>query len=167
MNTFAEKLRLVPRAAWITGICLGVVVVTALALGPLRFDPQLRSWHWALKAAMLAAPTCMVVSYPLLVGFIYADARRRGMRHVMWAWLAVVPYFVGVVMYFIMRSPLPTPCPKCRTEVAQAFAYCPRCGASVHPLCAGCGKALDADWASCPYCGIRIAAQAGTAPVRS
>jgi DNA-directed RNA polymerase subunit RPC12/RpoP len=74
----------------------------------------------------------------------------------MWAWLSVVPYFVGVILYFILRDPLPTPCPRCRTEVPQAFAFCPACGTSVHPICAQCGQSLQPEWVNCPHCGGRI-----------
>jgi predicted amidophosphoribosyltransferase len=98
----------------------------------------------------------VVIAYSMLVGFIYADAKRRRMRHVMWAWLALVPYFVGVILYFILRDPLPANCPQCGTDVPQAFAFCPGCGASVHPVCPQCGKSLQREWMNCPHCGNRV-----------
>lgn len=156
MNTIGERLGLVPRAAWITGLLIAVPIAVTLLLGPLQFDSELRSWPLIAKIGMLAGPALLLFVYSLLVGFIYADAKRRGMRHVMWAWLAIVPYFVGVILYFILRDPLPTPCPNCSTDVPNAFAFCPRCGGSVHPVCSGCGKSLQSDWASCPHCGTRI-----------
>ena len=55
------------------------------------------------------------------MGFIYADAKRRRMRHVMWAWLALVPYFIGVILYFILRDPLPTPCHQLRHGGTAGF----------------------------------------------
>jgi predicted amidophosphoribosyltransferase len=79
------------------------------------------------------------------------------MRHVFWVWLALVPYFIGVILYFILRDPLPTPCPKCGAAAPQAFAFCPGCGASIHPICSQCGKTLQQEWANCPHCGNRIA----------
>jgi predicted amidophosphoribosyltransferase len=69
----------------------------------------------------------------------------------------VVPNFIGVILYFILRDPLPTPCAHCRTDVPQTFAFCPGCGTSIHPTCAQCGKSLQPDWANCPHCGVRVA----------
>jgi hypothetical protein len=156
MNTFGERLKSIPSPAWVVGFVLAVPVTLGLALGPMRLEPEMRSWPTIAKAGMLALPATFLFTYSLLVGFIYADAKRRRMRHVMWAWLAVVPYFVGVILYFILRDPLPTPCPRCRTDVPQAFAFCPGCGMSVHPTCAQCGKSLQPEWMNCPHCGSRI-----------
>jgi len=57
---------------------------------------------------------------------------------------------------FILRDPLPTPCMSCGMEVPQAFAYCPGCGASIHPICPQCSKPLQPGWMNCPHCGLRI-----------
>jgi len=157
MSALSERLRSIPRAAWFTGVFITVPIALILAFGPLQYDAELRSFPSIAKVGILLGPACLLFFYSLLVGFIYADAKRRGMRHVMWAWLAIVPYFVGVILYFILRNPLPTPCPECSAAVPQSFAYCPHCGASVHPVCVSCGKSLQADWASCPHCGTRIA----------
>jgi len=70
--------------------------------------------------------------------------------------MALVPYFVGVILYFILRDPLPTPCHRCGMEVPQAFAFCPGCGASIHPICSQCGKSLQPEWSNCPHCGTRL-----------
>jgi hypothetical protein len=136
-------------------------LIPVIALGPLRHDAEMVAWHPAAKVAFAIFPALLLFAYALLVGFIYADAKRRGMRHVMWAWLAVVPYFVGVILYFIMRDPLPTSCPVCRTDVPQAFAYCPCCGTTVHPTCSNCGKQVKREWANCPHCGIRLTPPTG------
>jgi hypothetical protein len=157
MSTLGKRLRTIPRPAWMVGFLLAVPVTLALVLGPMRFDSEMRSWPTIAKVGMLSLPAGFMFFYSLLVGFIYADAKRRRMRHVLWAWLAVVPYFIGVILYFILRDPLPAPCPHCRTDVPQTFAFCPGCGASIHPTCAQCGKSLQPDWANCPHCGVRVA----------
>jgi hypothetical protein len=164
MSTFGERLRVIPRPAWFAGCLLSVGIVLPLVIGPMRFDDEMRSWPLIAKAGLLAVVPCFILTYSLLVGFVYADAKRRRMRHVMWAWLALVPYFVGVILYFILRDPLPTPCARCGTEVPQAFAFCPGCGAAVHPTCTQCGKPLQPEWSNCPHCGIRFG-QSGTVPV--
>jgi hypothetical protein len=116
----------------------------------------MRAWPLAAKLGMISIVPVFILAYSALVGFIYVDAKRRRMRHVMWAWLALVPYFVGVILYFILRDPLPAPCPHCGTDVPQAFAFCPGCGASIHPTCSQCGKSLQKEWVNCPYCGTRV-----------
>ena len=91
---------------------------------------------------------------------VIEQIRRYDGRRSFEAWLALVPYFVGVILYFILRNPLRnplrTPCPNCATDVPVAFAFCPGCGASVHPTCSNCGKPMERSWANCPNCGLRI-----------
>jgi hypothetical protein len=157
MNAFMQKLKMVPTPAWMVGILFTLIIVPLLVIFPFRSDPEMRLWPMAGKIAMAILPCILMITYSALVGFVYADAKRRRMRHVLWAWLALVPYFIGVILYFILRDPLPTPCPHCRTEVPQSFSYCPGCGASIHPVCSRCSKALQYEWTNCPHCGLRIA----------
>jgi Double zinc ribbon len=157
MSTFGERLKSVPASAWVVGILFSIPVALALVLGPMRMDPEMKAWPVALRILLAAVIPAFVIPYAGLVGFIYADAKRRRMRHVLWAWLALVPYFVGVILYFILRDPLPTPCPTCRMDVPHTFAFCPGCGASIHPVCGQCGKSLQRGWLNCPHCGTRIA----------
>jgi hypothetical protein len=157
MSAFGERLKSVPASAWMVGILPSVLVVLPLVFGPMRVDLEMKEWPIALKVAVLCTVPAFLIPYAGLVGFIYADAKRRRMRHVLWAWLALVPYFIGVILYFILRDPLPTPCPNCRTDVLHTFAFCPGCGASIHPVCGQCGKALQREWLNCPHCGLRVA----------
>ena len=157
MNSFWAKIRIIPRPAWMVAGLLIVLMVLPLLLGPMRYDEEMRNWPLIGKVGLIAVVPVFIIAYSMLVGFVYADAKRRRMRHVMWAWLALVPYFVGVILYFILRDPLPANCPQCGTDVPQAFAFCPGCGASVHPVCPQCGKSLQREWMNCPHCGNRVA----------
>ncbi len=156
MSSWGKRLQMIPRPAWYFGILLSVLLVLPLWFGPMRIENDLRTLAPPLKVALVAVVPVLTIGYSLLVGFIYADAKRRRMRHVMWAWLALVPYFVGVILYFILRDPLPTPCPRCGADVPRAFAFCPACGASVHPTCSQCGKPLQNEWMNCPHCGVPV-----------
>jgi len=156
MNSFWASVRIIPKPAWLVAGLLTVLIVLPLLLGPMRYDDEIRSWPLIGRVGLIAVVPIVVIAYSMLVGFIYADAKRRRMRHVMWAWLALVPYFVGVILYFILRDPLPANCPQCGTDVPQAFAFCPGCGASVHPVCPQCGKSLQREWMNCPHCGNRV-----------
>jgi len=157
MNSFWAKIRIIPRPAWMVAGLLIVLMVLPLLLGPMRYDEEMRNWPLIGKVGLIAVVPVFIIAYSMLVGFVYADAKRRRMRHVMWAWLALVPYFIGVILYFILRDPLPASCPQCGTDVPQAFAFCPGCGISVHPVCSQCGKPLQREWMNCPHCGYRVA----------
>jgi RNA polymerase subunit RPABC4/transcription elongation factor Spt4 len=155
MNAFGERLKIIPGAAWTIGILLSVIIALPI-LGLMRYEIEMQQWPTIGKAGLLAVIPVVFISYAGLVGFIYADAKRRHMRHVMWAWLAIIPYFIGVILYFILRDPLPSICPHCQTTVPRTFAYCPGCGSRIHPVCSQCGKPIQIEWKNCPHCGSRI-----------
>lgn len=90
----------------------------------------------------------------LLVGYIYGDARRRGMRPVLWALLAFfIPNAIGIILYFILREPLLVNCPKCGAGTKSAFPFCPSCGSSLADTCPSCRSAIESGWSHCPRCG--------------
>jgi hypothetical protein len=101
----------------------------------------------------------MVGGYVLLVGYVYGDARRRGMNHLLWTLLAVlIPYAIGIILYFILRDPLPVPCPSCGTPAKKGHAFCAACGAPVRPACPGCHQTVEPGWRNCACCGAALAA---------
>jgi hypothetical protein len=54
----------------------------------------------------------------LLNGYVYADAKRRGMRYVMWTWPAIlIPNAIGVILYFVLRDPLLVNCTQWGAQV--------------------------------------------------
>ena len=101
-------------------------------------------------------PTIMA-GYALVVGFVYGDARRRGMRHVMWTLLAIfIPNGIGVILYFILREPLLVFCSRCGAGLQPTHVFCPRCGAGVQPACNGCHRAVQIGWTHCAWCGKQL-----------
>ncbi len=67
------------------------------------------------------------------------DARRRGMNYVLWMLLALlIPGAVGIILCFILRDPLPVPCPSCGTLATKGHAFCSACGAPVRVACPQC-----------------------------
>jgi RNA polymerase subunit RPABC4/transcription elongation factor Spt4 len=96
----------------------------------------------------------------LLVGYVYADSKRRGMRYVMWTWLAaLVPDGIGIILYFVLRDPMPKACPQCSTAVPAKFMFCPHCGAAMQPTCSNCGRGVEPGWGNCPHCGTKLPLQ--------
>jgi Double zinc ribbon/Phospholipase_D-nuclease N-terminal len=99
----------------------------------------------------------------LMVGYVYADSKRRGMNALLWTLLVIfVPKALGFIAYFLLRKPLLIPCPNCGTEVGADFRYCPKCGHALTPTCSHCGRSISSGYVCCPYCGKPVAAPATT-----
>ncbi len=85
-----------------------------------------------------------LAGYTVLIGYVYGDARRRGMRYVMWTLLAIfLVNGIGIILYFILREPLLAYCSRCGAGVQHAFAFCPHCGAGVLPACPSCRRVIQ------------------------
>ena len=97
---------------------------------------------------------------PIAVGrFVYVDAHWRGMNRLLWTLVAIfVPYFVGLVVYLVVRSPMIVRCHSCNAVVNQSMLYCPQCGDAFKRQCASCRAALENTDRFCHHCGAAIAA---------
>jgi len=160
MSRFGDGLRIIPRTARV------IAAVIYLAMANLAFfvliptDPQMSRWPVAARLAFAYSIFLLIVAWILLVGYVHADAKRRGMRYVMWTWLAaLVPNGIGIILYFLLRDPLPRPCPGCSTVVKAGYTFCPHCGATMQPTCPQCGKGVEAGWTHCPHCGAGLPSQ--------
>lgn len=150
MNRLGGGLRLVPRTAWV------VAVLTYVTLALVIWYVQ-SGWPLVGKVAFTFGLPLILFVLILLIGYVYADAKRRGMRYVMWTLLAIlVPDAIGIILYFILRDPLPTPCGACNVVVPGRFVFCPHCGAALKPTCPRCGRSVDREWANCAYCGTSL-----------
>ncbi|HEY2737174.1 MAG TPA: hypothetical protein VGK45_02150 [Thermoanaerobaculia bacterium] len=68
-------------------------------------------------------------AFILSVGYVYGDARRRGMSPILWALVAfMVPNLVGFLLYFLLRQPLSQACAGCGRAISSGLAFCPHCG---------------------------------------
>ena len=98
-----------------------------------------------------------LAGYTLLIGYVYGDARRRGMRYVMWTLLAIFLFNgIGIILYFILREPLLVYCSRCGAGVQPSHAFCPRCGAGVQPACPACHRTVQPGWTHCAWCGNQL-----------
>src|SRR5271166_6128204 len=103
----------------------------------------------------------------LLIGYVNADSKRRGMNSLLWTLLVIfIPKALGFLAYFLLRKPLIIGCPKCGYSIGSDFRFCPKCGYSMSPTCAQCGRSISNDYVCCPYCGKAVAA-APMAPMAS
>lgn len=157
MSRFTQELKIIPRTAKVIAIVLYLGLATCIFLFALPSDPKMREWPIAGRFAFSYGIMSLVGMMVLLIGYVYGDAKRRGMRYQMWTWLAaLIPDGIGIILYFILRDPLPSPCPKCSTMVKHGFAFCPDCGTPIRITCPQCGKAVEHGWRNCAYCGAGL-----------
>jgi len=158
MTRFEQEWALVPAGARVTAAAVALVM-TVLMGGIFLLPPIVERDP---KALFILSPyflltligAAIMAAYVLLVGYVYGDARRRGMNQVLWAFLAVlIPYMVGVILYFILREPLLVSCPGCGTPARKGHAYCASCGTAVRAACPQCRQPVEPAWRNCARCG--------------
>jgi hypothetical protein len=161
MSRFRQEMNIVPRPAFAIGVCAWLVFFLLMMLLPFRVDPVGREWPLAGKLALSVLPGIPIYILVLLIGYVHADAKRRGMRYVMWTLLAIfIPNAIGVILYFVLREPLLVNCTRCGFQVRPGFAFCPKCGASLAQACPQCRRAVEPGWTHCAHCGAPLAGAA-------
>jgi RNA polymerase subunit RPABC4/transcription elongation factor Spt4 len=99
--------------------------------------------------------------FVLFYGYIWADAKRRGMSPVLWLLVSLlVPYLIGAILYFVVREPLPMNCPHCGRAVNPHFNFCPGCQFNLRPNCPQCRRVVRAGDHFCPQCGASLQTEA-------
>ena len=158
MQRFSDEVGIISPVAWIiAGLCWAGLFCAVFFAG-IPGDPKMMYWPMAGKVAFSIWPGMLLAAWVLLVGYVNSDARRRGMRYVMWTFLAMlIPNGIGIVLYFVFRDPLLARCGKCGAQGRANFAYCPQCGTQLSAACPACKRSVEPDWRSCPYCGNALA----------
>ena len=157
MTPAVRSQKVIPIGAWITA---GIVFVLGFLLISL-FVVRISDAPVPIRVLMPIVMPLALAGYTVLIGYVYGDARRRGMRYVMWTLLAIfLVNGIGIILYFILREPLLAYCSKCGSGVQPGFAYCPRCGANVLPACPACRRVVQLGWSHCAWCGASFTAPA-------
>jgi hypothetical protein len=147
--------RVIPTGAWVLAGVIAAVAFLGLNILFLQ-DPQTPPPAQVIVPVLAAG---FLGGYVLLIGFIYGDAKRRGMRYIPWTILAALaPSAIGIILYFILRDPMPMRCTKCGCAMHPRFAYCPRCGATMSATCGQCHRVTEAGWSHCAWCGTKLGA---------
>ena len=169
---FRDELRIIPK--WLM-VALGILFIGAQVgclIGNLGFhqmsSPHGEVWpfpvHPALSALAVAgivtAASIPIAVFFLLIGYVNRDAKRRGMNSTLWTILVVILSggwaFLGFLIYFLMREPLPYNCPQCSTLVGARFNYCPNCKCNLRPSCPQCKREVGELDKFCPYCAFDL-----------
>jgi hypothetical protein len=160
---FWGNLKLIRPAAWVVAIIalVGMPLLLFFVAYPGADPNEMARTPELLRVVGPFFGGAVLMTYVLLIGFVYVDAKRRGMRYVMWTLLAIfIMNGIGIILYFLMRDPLPTPCPKCGFMARSAFTFCPSCGGELMRTCKECHRKLERGWVNCAYCGTPTGAQA-------
>ena len=171
---FSEELRIIPK--WLVWTCIALYIL-ALIIGlsinlhnfgtheaifpdeSLRDQPVLACL--ALAGVITFATICFSASF-FMLGYVYRDAKRRGMSPVLWTLLVLILSptmgIIGLVIYLLIREPLPYTCPQCAATVSARFNFCPNCKYNLHPACPHCQREVSDNDKFCPYCAAELAA---------
>jgi len=171
-STFRNELRIIPK--WLVWTCM-VLYVVALIVGisinlhnfttnetifpddSLRYSPLLSC------LALAGVITAMALAFSavfLMLGYVYRDAKRRGMNAGLWTLLVLIlsPAYllIGLIIYLLVREPLPYRCPQCGATVNARYNFCPHCKYNLHPACPACQREVADDDKFCPYCATEL-----------
>ena len=169
---FRDELRIIPK--WLVWTCIfGWLISIAIAC-PINFynaqhhgdyfpAPDLANQPLLASLALAGTITggIFVLSCFLFVlGYVYRDAKRRGMNAPLWTLLVLLlsgPYvFIGLIVYLLIRDPLPYACPQCAATVSARFNFCPNCKCNLRPACAQCQREIADTDKFCPYCAADL-----------
>jgi hypothetical protein len=132
-------LSVIPKAvqAWAVAIVAAAVLIGLAVGGYAVAGGAALQTMFGDAAAALAVGMVMAI-WLLCLGFVFADARRRGMRAAGWMLVAMLmPNLLGFLLYFVMRRPLAVPCVSCNREIPVDQPFCSWCGTSRAPLPSG------------------------------
>ncbi|HTZ60947.1 MAG TPA: PLD nuclease N-terminal domain-containing protein [Acidobacteriaceae bacterium] len=105
--------------AVLIGLAMGYHAVTQGAAVRTMFLDSAAS----LIFGMLAA------AWILCLGFVFADARQRAMRPVLWVLVAALfPHLLGFLLYFVLRQPIASTCAHCGQRIPMQQPFCSWCG---------------------------------------
>jgi RNA polymerase subunit RPABC4/transcription elongation factor Spt4 len=172
-SRFRDELRLIPKWLVWTCVCLWLIaLVIGMAVNHNGFatggsifpgDEGFRNQPILSYLALAGAITgvaAVVSCLFFMLGYVYRDAKRRGMHPALWTLLVLILsggyFFIGLIIYLLVREPLPYTCPQCTSTVNARFNFCPNCKYNLHPACPQCQREVDDGDKFCPYCATEL-----------
>jgi len=175
-STFREELRIIPK--WLVWTCISLyllALVVGIAVNLSNFhtgnqvfpgDESLRNNPLLSCLALAGVITAVAFTLSLglfMLGYVYRDAKRRGMNAGLWTLLVAIlfpsVFVIGLIIYLLVREPLPYQCPQCAATVSARFNFCPNCKYNLHPVCPQCQREVSDSDKFCPYCATELTHQ--------
>lgn len=171
-STFREELRIIPR--WLVWTCvLAWFFVTSIGCAVNFYNAQHNGDYFPgpdlanqpvlaclALAGVITAGAFVLSCLFFMLGYVYRDAKRRGMHPGLWTILVLILsggyFFIGLIIYLLVREPLPYTCPQCAAIVNARFNFCPNCKYNLHPACPQCQREVSDDDKFCPYCASEL-----------
>ena len=171
---FREELRIIPK--WLVWTCVIAWLVAIAIACPINFYNMQHNRDFFPAPDMAGQPvlatlalagaitggTFVLSCFLFVLGYVYRDAKRRGMNPALWTLLVLLlsgPYvFIGLIVYLLIRDPLPYNCPQCSATVSARFNFCPNCKCNLRPACPQCQHEVADTDKFCPYCAATLAA---------
>jgi double zinc ribbon protein len=162
---FRDELRLIPRSVVLVvlGLFLIAQIVVQVANAYHQVDLPAELTGGGAVLALMGMVTAVAIPLAcliFLVAYVNRDAKRRGMHVGLWTLVVIMflPawFFVGFVIYFLVREPLPYHCTQCGSMVNARFNYCPTCRYNLRPTCQHCQQEVGELDRYCPHCGNTV-----------
>ena len=147
-----NELRMIP--TWSVVLSIVVFALTQVLFHTVMRPPPHHGAPLPFRIVMSYSWGTALASYVLLIGYISRDVKRRNMSAGIWMLIVLVmPGGIGAIVYFLLRQPMMTRCPSCRTEVASSFHFCPQCQFQMAPVCGQCFRGVHITDVYCVQCG--------------
>src|SRR6201998_1912810 len=133
-SKFRDELRIIPRwlvwgciTLYILALVIGIAInLTNMHTGDAVFpDDSFRDRPVIACLALAGVITAIAFTLSVLLfmlGYVYRDAKRRDMHPGLWTLLVLILsggyFFIGLIIYLLIREPLPFTCPQCATSVS-------------------------------------------------
>jgi hypothetical protein len=156
---FKQEIGLIPIWAYVLAVLI-FVGMPLLFFGVVWPNEEGSGPGWLFRFVFPFVPATILAFLVLMIGYVNQDAGRRGMSRTAWTLIVVfVPNAIGFIIYFLLRNPIKTQCPKCATLVELRANYCPNCRHSFHPTCPQCKTSVAAADTFCANCGVKLEQQ--------
>ena len=171
-SKFRDELRIIPKwlvwgciTLYVLALILGIAInLVNMHTGDTVFpDDSYRGRPVISGLALAGVITAIAFTFSVLLfmlGYVYRDAKRRGMHPGLWTILVLILsggyFFIGLIIYLLIREPLPFTCPQCATSVSARFNFCPNCKYNLHPACPQCQREVADTDKFCPYCATEL-----------
>jgi len=110
---------------FLTLLTVYLCIVGAVLIGGLLLSMASGEWQFTLIPVMVAL---VLLGIFLVIGIgiaVYHDAKHRGMEPLVWALVAaLVPYFIGLIAYLVVRQPKAALCGSCGAFMTAGDSYC-------------------------------------------